>query len=215
MVREILLRLNDYRDLVNSAQASPLMRTMIDSQYIWQQLCRYHFTNQQLRLALESHDLNLTKRSTLRGVKYARTSSSDGRSSYRSPVAHKQQQLTISSPKSSTRQQIEQTSGRRNVNRKDSSGSSSISSSYVTKAIRIFDRDEGGSSASRSNISFDGGQSRSHNSNIKNELNNCKPLRQYDEKSQREVANQQQQQQSGNRTSHEIDWERVFHQLRK
>lgn len=96
MIQEILLRLNDHRDLNSSAQASPVMRYMVDGPLIWRQLCRYHFTEQQLKLALKqnvqfrSARAGVANRSVngARCVKYARTSSADGRTSYRNPTTH-------------------------------------------------------------------------------------------------------------------------------
>lgn len=50
LVREILLRLSDYEDVVNSSLA---FRTphLLDESHIWRELCRYHFTRQQVRQA--------------------------------------------------------------------------------------------------------------------------------------------------------------------
>lgn len=50
LVREILLRLSDYDDVVNTSLA---FRTphLLDESHIWRELCRYHFTKQQVRQA--------------------------------------------------------------------------------------------------------------------------------------------------------------------
>lgn len=222
MIREILLRLNDYRDLVNSAQASPVMRTMINSQYIWRQLCRYHFTDQQLKLAFDSHNLSLTsnKKGNTRGVKYARTTSADGRSSYRNPVEHK------SSP-SNRKPVVDQTNQQQQQQRRDSIRSNSSqannpvhpnsSSSYVTRAIRIFDQE--GSSLTL-------GSSRHPSNHVESSTKQQKQQRAPLASQQQKPRGSSQKQDEVNRgqnissnnvgqTSPEIDWERVFHQLRK
>ncbi|XP_053200555.1 F-box only protein 25-like isoform X2 [Panonychus citri] len=49
LIREILLRLSDYKDLVNSGEAYDLMNCLLDEQHIWRQLCKYHFPRQQVR----------------------------------------------------------------------------------------------------------------------------------------------------------------------
>lgn len=54
LIREILLRLSDYRDLLNSGQAYDVMKALLDEQYIWKQLCYFHFTYQQIHNVLEN-----------------------------------------------------------------------------------------------------------------------------------------------------------------
>lgn len=219
MVREILLRLNDYRDLVNSAQASPVMRTMVDSQHIWQRLCRYHFNDQQLKLALESHKLNLTKRVTLRGVKYARTASADGRTSYRNPVAHKQRHKQ-EAQKGFARRHTEQTiEKQRNRNLGNESNSSSSSTSYVTNAIRIFDN---GGAPTTSTTTSEGINRDSRLEEVNRSGSKSNAERRVRENLCCRTNNpasgleQLSDQTDANRpSSYEIDWERVFHQLRK
>ena len=49
LIREILLRLTDYKDLMNSGQSYDIMQSILDEQHIWKQLCKYHFTRQQIR----------------------------------------------------------------------------------------------------------------------------------------------------------------------
>ncbi|XP_074603078.1 F-box only protein 32 isoform X2 [Brevipalpus obovatus] len=49
LIREILLRLSDYKDLISSGQAYDVMDSLLDEQHIWRQLCKYHFTRQQVR----------------------------------------------------------------------------------------------------------------------------------------------------------------------
>ncbi|XP_022240912.1 F-box only protein 32-like isoform X1 [Limulus polyphemus] len=55
LIREILLRLCDYRDLINSGQAYSVMQGLINEQYIWRQLCYFHFTLQQVHHALDCY----------------------------------------------------------------------------------------------------------------------------------------------------------------
>ncbi|XP_076319263.1 F-box only protein 25-like isoform X2 [Tachypleus tridentatus] len=55
LIREILLRLCDYRDLISSGQAYDVMEALINEQHIWRQLCYFHFTRQQVRHATESY----------------------------------------------------------------------------------------------------------------------------------------------------------------
>ena len=204
MIREILLRLNDYRDLVNSAQASPVMRTMIDGHQIWQQLCRYHFTEQQLKMALDNQNGQFLKKSNTRGVKYARTTSADGRTSFRNPVSHANKQ------KCSTRQQLEQTSGRRG-SRQGDNATDKPGSSYVTKAIRIFDKAGPSSSPPPSSkvIRVDSGCEKQNESRATTSQDHSRRA------SKSSEVGQQANRASTSRLAHEIDWERVFHQLRK
>ena len=53
LIREILLRLSDYKDLVNSAGAVPLVESLLDEQHIWRELCKYHFTRTQVKNVTE------------------------------------------------------------------------------------------------------------------------------------------------------------------
>lgn len=254
MIREILLRLNDYRDLVNSAQASPVMQIMIDNQYIWQKLCKYHFTEQQLKLALENKSnyrpqlLSTIKQKTnnVQRVKYARTASADGRGSYRNPVVNPfdsngttkskklshQQQAQSNSPSSST-----STTGRQKRNQQANSATNDVSassSSYVTRAIRIFDRE--GSSATLGTVDlaagneFAGNSRRAAKQPLRANLSadsiqtgRSQADRVSSSRRETEDSSSSQQQQQASTTNNmrssssrrEIDWERVFHQLRK
>lgn len=263
MIREILLRLSDYRDLINSAQASPVMRTMIDGQYIWQQLCRYHFTEQQLKMAIENYNGLLMKKTgnnTLRGIKYAKTTSADGKTSFRNPVKHKSKNQPASSGLSVTgakvaastsrQQSLDETSGRRCGNSRSQSTSincelnddenqqpatSSPNSSYVTRAIRIFDKGSGtGSKTTMKSIGLDTSQRQQHQQQQRqgHELerrrqstNNAPSASSGSHQNLKHTTNKghkssNTQQQDGSRlnssrTNHDIDWERVFHHLRK
>lgn len=54
LIREILLRLSDYKDLINSGDAFPVANSLInDEQHIWKELCNYHFSEQQIVMAKE------------------------------------------------------------------------------------------------------------------------------------------------------------------
>lgn len=56
LIREILLRLSDYKDLMNSGDAIPSANSLInDEQHIWRELCNYHFTGQQIVMAKERY----------------------------------------------------------------------------------------------------------------------------------------------------------------
>lgn len=206
MVREILLRLNDYRDLVNSAQASPVMQNMIDDQYLWKKLCAYHFTREQLKLALENHDNLYAKQYTRRGLKYSRTTSADGRVSYRNPISHDRKQSQDCRSLGNSKQE-NASAERHDINCTDEK--STASSSYVTRAIRIFNKDG------------------SRNQNPL-KIINISSLDEPSRKSQQRVLTDRngsleskQQRQGGyysnniDQSSRDIDWERVFHQLRK
>ena len=47
LIREILLRLSDYKDLVNSSCAFNL-QDILNESHIWEELCKYHFTGTQI-----------------------------------------------------------------------------------------------------------------------------------------------------------------------
>lgn len=53
-VREVLLRLADHKDLESSGKAYTVMQRLVDEQRIWRELCRFHFTPQQISFVLES-----------------------------------------------------------------------------------------------------------------------------------------------------------------
>lgn len=53
-VREVLLRLADHKDLENSGKAYSVMQRLVDEQRIWRELCRFHFTPQQIGFVLQS-----------------------------------------------------------------------------------------------------------------------------------------------------------------
>jgi hypothetical protein len=212
MIREILLRLNDHRDLVNSAQASPVMRTMIDNQCIWRKMCRYHFTDQQLKLAFESNKFNFVKKQScaqLRGIKYARTTSADGRSSYRSPVA-------AGALAAANKRQASRTAASQQLDGESKRADSK--SSYVTNAVRIFDKERassaGSSSFSSSSSSLSGLQSTARlrqSSQGSDELGVRPPSLSSSPSPSATAAVGG----AANDSALEIDWERVFHQLRK
>ncbi|KAI1284972.1 F-box only protein 32 [Halotydeus destructor] len=49
LIRQILLRLSNYKDLMSSGQAYKMMNSLLDEQHIWKQLCKYHFAKHQVR----------------------------------------------------------------------------------------------------------------------------------------------------------------------
>lgn len=55
-IREVLLRLADHKDLEASSQAYSVMARLCDEQRIWRELCRFHFTKQQINFVLQSND---------------------------------------------------------------------------------------------------------------------------------------------------------------
>lgn len=244
MIREILLRLNDYRDLVSSAQASPVMQLMIDNQHIWKKLCKYHFTEQQLRFALENRSnyqlVSSIKQRTndIQGVKYARTSSADGQGSYRNAVDFT---TTKSKKKDGSSKPTRPSNNRQRRNlakQTDGDDGQQQSSSYVTRTIRIFDRECSSSATSspmrrKSEIAnlrkfgqevngqpSDGQRRQSCSSGGPSTTNQGRPPSSHKQAS---ATNNSRSPSSSSTSSsspssfssQEIDWERVFHQLRK
>lgn len=60
-VREIILKLTDYKDLDASASAWSLMAALISEQRVWRELSHYHFTKQQIDVILDKMCLQDTK----------------------------------------------------------------------------------------------------------------------------------------------------------
>ncbi|KAL1129242.1 hypothetical protein AAG570_013771, partial [Ranatra chinensis] len=54
-VREVLLRLNDHKDLESASGAWDAMARLCDEQRIWRELCHFHFTRQQIDKAQTDH----------------------------------------------------------------------------------------------------------------------------------------------------------------
>lgn len=52
-VREIILRLADYRDLEASSTAWSLMSALVAEQRVWRELTYFHFTPEQIQVLLE------------------------------------------------------------------------------------------------------------------------------------------------------------------
>ncbi|EEC18263.1 conserved hypothetical protein [Ixodes scapularis] len=48
LLREVLLRLADYRDLGSSGQAHPVLEALLEEEHVWRQLCLFHFGPQKL-----------------------------------------------------------------------------------------------------------------------------------------------------------------------
>lgn len=57
ILREILLKLSDYKDLMNSAQACDDMKFLIDEQYIWKELCKFHFSEEKITIYFDANDI--------------------------------------------------------------------------------------------------------------------------------------------------------------
>ena len=51
-LREVVLRLNDHRDLTSSAQAYRVLAEIAEESRIWRQLCLYHFSAPQIQAQL-------------------------------------------------------------------------------------------------------------------------------------------------------------------
>lgn len=47
-IREIILRINDHRDLESSSAAWTLMAALASEQRVWRELTQFHFTKQQI-----------------------------------------------------------------------------------------------------------------------------------------------------------------------
>lgn len=60
-VREIILRITDYKDLDASASAWSLMAALISEQRVWRELSHYHFNKQQIDFILDKMCLQDTK----------------------------------------------------------------------------------------------------------------------------------------------------------
>lgn len=61
LIRAILLRLSDYKDLMNSGQACERMQSLLEEQHIWRELCRYHFSSRQIKQVLAAQTPNRAK----------------------------------------------------------------------------------------------------------------------------------------------------------
>lgn len=48
-IREILLRLSDHKDLQNGGEAYSVMQCILGEQHIWRELCKFHFSRQQIQ----------------------------------------------------------------------------------------------------------------------------------------------------------------------
>ena len=53
-LREVVLRLNDHRDVANSAQAYSVLAEIAEESRIWRQLCQYHFSAAQIQAQLRA-----------------------------------------------------------------------------------------------------------------------------------------------------------------
>lgn len=203
MIREILLRLNDYRDLLNSARASPVMRAMVDDHYIWQKLCLYHFTEKQVKEALESQ---ASKRNALRSAKAVKTAnpSNDGqRQTSRTAV---QKRRSKDSP--GTRD-LEPTSKYR-ASSHMATCDASTSRSHVTKTIEIFDKKSSVISTRSDNIKRGKAKEMSKKDRISNQ----------DGRISHQPSGTSNQESTINDSTRQpvrdtTNWEQIFHQLRK
>lgn len=221
MVREILLRLNDYRDLVNSAQASPVMKKMINSQYIWKRMCRYHFTDQQVKLALKDQNKLLTtsggkKLLNSRGIKYARTVTADGQGSFRNRVTNELPNDSDDSTQPNTNRN-QSNSSHRNAN--DRSLDTNQTSLDPTNKNRVPSQIAGntppGQGTSRTNSSLSERVSRTYEQSGKSQVARS-PLTNLSKQQNMQATPKSSNSHNITReTINDIDWGRIFHQLRK
>ncbi|XP_049818970.1 F-box only protein 25 isoform X2 [Aethina tumida] len=68
-IREIILRLSDHRDLTASAQTCKIMASIVDEQRIWRELTQFHFTPQQIELALPKNEQKIDWQSVYHSLK--------------------------------------------------------------------------------------------------------------------------------------------------
>lgn len=52
-LREVILRLSDHRDLTSSSQSCNQLAVLVDEQRVWRELCRFHFSMQQIEVILQ------------------------------------------------------------------------------------------------------------------------------------------------------------------
>lgn len=66
-IREVILRINDHRDLEASSAAWTLMAALASEQRVWRELTQFHFTKQQIDQMIQkqfsSNDVNATSNS--------------------------------------------------------------------------------------------------------------------------------------------------------
>lgn len=98
------------------------MQSILNGQHIWRHLCKYHFTKQQLRLAIENHYGLSPTPSWSSNVKFARFVSADGRSICRRPVSQSHRVRQTKTQASSS--QIK-TAAKQSVNQSDNNTKSS------------------------------------------------------------------------------------------
>lgn len=254
MIREIILRLNDYQDLINSARASPVMKEMILSQNVWERLCKYHFTEQQLKSVLTSYKRTPQHRRPV--SKYVRTDSSELRKQSKkdAPRARSTTATNISAIVKSTPSSTMTSGGQirshpcsssssgeeeskstalnsQKQNRIIKSNSQDSTGSYVNRTRKLFDSKStvendaqstqrtGSSIGKKIHRSSDTTKRFKHNYNDKNENLLAKSIGNETATNHSKLPNERQQHQQpvgcANERNQELDWEDVFHQLRK
>lgn len=229
MIREILLRLNDYRDIINAAQVNNVMHSMIcDGQFIWRQLCRYHFTDEQVELVIRE----CLEAGSGKKLKYAKFVSVDGKRSYRQPVAYKQRQVQRSLNSTELKSETQPIGS---ID-KCKSATNDKTRSFVLRTVQKFDdnaaRRKSSSSLSSSSITNKISQKSPINlrrslieeDNKENESNDLQEALGERLKSEKSNSCQDKQQSSssspfdtkhGLKSIHSINWEALFHMLRK
>lgn len=68
-IREIILRLSDHRDLVASAEACEQMASIVGEQRVWRELTKFHFSPQQIDLALPKENKKIDWKTVYHSLK--------------------------------------------------------------------------------------------------------------------------------------------------
>lgn len=263
MIREIILRLNDYQDLINSARASPIMKQMILSQNVWERLCRYHFNEQQLKTVLDGY--RRTPQHRRPSSKYVRNDSLELRRQTRTDL-NKARSIsnttldkdTTAITKSTPSRSIEligsqlKSQSRKNLSTSKEAGQPitgthqsdndeqnrsvrmHCQSSYVDRTKKLFDsKSTAGNNCSieadqasapvdtKTPRTYDSTKRFKHNNNDKNDDllgssnstvrpgSKSNPSKQSSERQRKQISS------FPNKRAQDLDWEDVFHQLRK
>ena len=55
-IREILTRLSDHRDVINTGMTEPRAHNLAEEKGLWKELCLFHFDNQQIYSVIKKGD---------------------------------------------------------------------------------------------------------------------------------------------------------------
>lgn len=88
-IREIILRINDHRDLESSSAAWTLMAALASEQRVWRELTQFHFTKQQIDQMIQKQfsSNNSNKNSDANTTNNSNNSSNSEESSSTAPAA--------------------------------------------------------------------------------------------------------------------------------